>query len=466
MKKTQAIVIIVFSFMICFGAVSAEADTLPVDQGKVYESQPQETTFKNTTASPWTAGTQGGPYLTGDWFGLRHKLLEKGVEITSTFVCDVLGNTTGGKVQATRYDHSLGMDIDFDLEKLLSLKGLKFHFSWLWRDGQNLSVDAIKNQFNTSSIFGSEQVRLYGLYLDQSLFNDKLSIRAGRIATGDDFASSPIYWIYMNNAIDGNPISLPLNLPFISYPTAVWGIRTILKPNDWLNWKFGIYNGDDRVGRMDAHGMDYSLRLSKGIMYIQELDILTNQAKDSQGMPGNYRLGLYYHSGKFFDQYLDTSGGSYIVSGVSRKKHIGNYGLYTHFDQMIYREGGPGSDQGLTAFVATTWAPADINQFPFFIDGGIFYKGLIPKRDDDIAAWGFAYGKWSGDLADSQSDDRDSNSANTRPQSYEMMIEFTYKAMITKYFFVQPDIQLIINPGGTKRYKNALVLGTRMGITF
>jgi len=133
---------------------------------------------------------------------------------------------------------------------------------------------------------------------------------------------------------------------------------------------------------------------------------------------------------------------------------------------MIYREGGPGSDQGLTAFVATTWAPADINQFPFFVDGGIFYKGLIPKRDDDIAAWGFAYGKWSGDLADSQSDDRDSNNANTRPQSYEMMLEFTYKAMITKYFFVQPDIQLIINPGGTKRYKNALVLGTRMGITF
>ena len=132
MKKTQAIVVIVFVFILCSGAVSVGADTLPVDQGKVYESQPQETTFKNATASPWTGGTQGAPYLTGDWFGLRNKLLEKGVEITSTFVCDVLGNTTGGKVQATRYDHSLGMDIDFDLEKLLSLKGLKFHFSWLW----------------------------------------------------------------------------------------------------------------------------------------------------------------------------------------------------------------------------------------------------------------------------------------------------------------------------------------------
>ena len=456
--------------MLCFSFLPAFAGTMPENVTKEYtgdsQHNPTDPNFKNATASPWFGYKHASPYMTGDWFGYREKLLDRGVEITSTFVCDVLGNTTGGKVQATRYDHSLGFDSDFDLEKILGLKGLKFHFSWLWRDGQNLSVDAIKNQFNTSSIFGSEQVRLYGLYLDQSLFEDKFSIRVGRIATGDDFASSPIYWIYMNNAIDGNPISLPLNLPFITYPTATWGIRTILKPYDWLEWKFGMYDGDDRVGRMDAHGADYSLRLSKGIMYIQQLGVMPDKMEGSKLLPGHYWLGLYYHSGKFFDQYEDYNGSSYVVTGLSRKKHIGNYGLYTHFDQMLYREGGSESDQGLTAFVATTWAPADINQLPVFIDGGIFYKGLIPKRDDDIAAFGFAYGKWSGDLANSQRDERDTLGLNVRPQRYEFMMEFTYKAMITKWFFIQPDIQYIVNPMGTHRYKNAFVLGNRVGITF
>ncbi len=40
--------------------------------------------------------------------------------------------------------------------------------------------------------------------LEQKLLDDKISIKAGRFATGDDFASSPIYWLYMNNGIDGN----------------------------------------------------------------------------------------------------------------------------------------------------------------------------------------------------------------------------------------------------------------------
>ncbi|NQT33473.1 MAG: carbohydrate porin [Candidatus Omnitrophica bacterium] len=403
--------------------------------------------------------------MTGNWFGLRDKLVEKGVEITSSYVFDVLGNTTGGDYQATRYDHSWGFDSNFDLEKILGLKGLQFHFSWIWRAGQNLSMDAIKNQFNVTSIFGSEQFRIYGLYLDQTLFDGRLSIRGGRIATGDDFASSPIYWIYMNNAIDGNPISLPLNLPFITYPTATWGVRTILKPVHWFQYKFGIYNGDGRVGRMEAHGADFTLRLKRGVMYIQEFHFMPGQVKESKWLPGNYKLGMFYHSGRFFDQYLDVNDGSYQVSGMGQKKHIGNYGLYTHCDQMIYREEDD-SDQGLTAFVVTTWAPANINKFPFFIDGGVFYKGLVPGRDDDIAAWGFAVGTWSKKLANSQRDNRDYNSVQAWPQGMEMMVEFTYKAMITKWLFIQPDAQIIVNPNGEGRYKNAFVVGTRVGVTF
>lgn len=457
MKKLQTFLSSVLITALFFSSLPALADD------SIYEGGRRK--FKNDTPSPWFGYKHGSPYATGNWWGYRDQLEESGVTVTSSYVFDVLGNTTGGKVQATRYDHSWGFDYLFDLDKLMGLKGLKFDFSWLWREGQNLSIFAIKNQFNTSSIFGSEQVRLYGLSLEQSLFDGKLSVKLGRIATGDDFASSPIYWIYMNNAIDGNPISLPLNLPFISYPTATWGVRTEFKPTKWLLWKFGMYNGDDRVGRMEAHGVDYTLRLERGIMYIQQLCLMPDQIEGSKWLPGHYWVGTYYHSGTFFDLYQDSNGSSYSATGVSRKKHIGNYGLYTHFDQMIYREEGT-VDQGLTAFVVTTWAPEDMNQFSFFTDGGVFYKGLVPGRDDDIMAWGFAYGKWSKDLYDSQSDDRDYNGAGVWPQRYEMMLEFTYKAMITEWFFIQPDIQVIINPMGQDRYKNALVLGSRFGITF
>ena len=38
--------------------------------------------------------------------------------------------------------------------------------------------------------------------------------------------------------------------------------------------------------------------------------------------------------------------------------------------------------------------------------------------------------------------------------------------MITKWMFMQPDIQYIIQPGGTGDIDDALVLGFQFGLTF
>jgi carbohydrate-selective porin OprB len=87
----------------------------------------------------------------------------------------------------------------------------------------------------------------YSLYLDQKLWGDKISIKIGRFATGDDFASSPIYWLYMNNGIDGNPQALPVNTQFSAYPWAVWGARVRVDPTPELNAMLGIYQVSDRI---------------------------------------------------------------------------------------------------------------------------------------------------------------------------------------------------------------------------
>jgi porin len=47
-----------------------------------------------------------------------------------------------------------------------------------------------------------------------------------------------------------------------------------------------------------------------------------------------------------------------------------------------------------------------------------------------------------------------------------MAFEFTYQAQVTKWLTVQPDIQFIINPGGTHDLSNALVIGARAVVTF
>jgi porin len=47
-----------------------------------------------------------------------------------------------------------------------------------------------------------------------------------------------------------------------------------------------------------------------------------------------------------------------------------------------------------------------------------------------------------------------------------MALEATYLMQITKWLSIQPDLQVIINPGGDKGLSNAFVLGGRLSITF
>ena len=52
-------------------------------------------------------------------------------------------------------------------------------------------------------------------------------------------------------------------------------------------------------------------------------------------------------------------------------------------------------------------------------------------------------------------------------QHYETVIELTYRFDFRKSaFFIQPNLQYIIQPGGTPDINNALVLGTQLGINF
>jgi porin len=361
-------------------------------------------------------------YMTDNWAGLRDKrdkLVDSGITATAAYVTDILGNPVGGIDQAIKYAGRLDVDIAFDLEKLWDLKGLEFAVTGSWSSGDDLSAEDIGNIFTVSQIFSGDSVRLSGLSLEQSLFSGDLSIRAGRIATGDEFLTSPPYTHFVTTAINGNPQS-------------VWA-----EPVERFYVMGGAYNSDPSLGRDSAHGVDFSF--SGDVFAIGEIGYIHNQEKGSTGLPGTYKIGGYYDSEDFTD-----------LSNPLRK-HAGNYGLYVLVDQMVYREGGPESHQGLTPFAAFTFAPSDRNTLPFYFFTGLVYHGLFPGRDSDVTAFGLAYGKFSDDLSG---------------QDFEMVLEWTHEIAIAPWFTVQPDVQYIIKPSGTSSIPDALVLGAEIAINF
>jgi porin len=448
MRKTLALIV-----ALIFAATPAYSSYNP----SYMAQQKEEKKIQRMGSLPACSEMQ--QYMFGDWKCLREELANGGVTFSSTFTTDVLGNVSGGMKQGTRFDSSTGWDVNFDLEKFAGLIGTQFHISGLWRAGQNLSKAVIGNDLTCSAIFGNEQFRFYFLYLEKDLLDKRLNVRFGRIAAGDDFASSPLYGIYVSNAVDGVPISIPINMFFSVYATATWGVRAKYNLNKDFYIFSGIYDGDSAVSRNDMYGFDFSLRLKQGLAFAQELAYAPEKGVGPTGLPGHYKAGIYYNGATCRDLYSDINGSSFAVTKLDKKKHIGNYNVYLIADQMIYREKGT-TDQGLTPLVCATIGPESINKFPFFLMGGLIYKGLVPGRNNDTTAVQMAYAKYSDKIKDSQA------SVGSSPQQYEIALEFTHKIMITKWMFMQPDLQYIISPGGTGNIDDALVLGFRFGLTF
>jgi porin len=166
----------------------------------------------------WNSGE-----LTGDWGGPRSTFYDEGVSVNASYLSNIAGNPVGGKSADFTYCDNIGFELALDLEKLIGWKGGNFTVSGLNRDGSSLSEKNIGNQFTVQQVFGGSAVMFYALHLEQKLWDEKISIKIGRFATGDEFASSHIYWLYMNNGIDGNPQALPVNTQFSAYPWAVGG---------------------------------------------------------------------------------------------------------------------------------------------------------------------------------------------------------------------------------------------------
>jgi porin len=119
---------------------------------------------------------------------------------------------------------------------------------------------------------------------------------------------------------------------------------------------------------------------------------------------------------------------------------------------MAYREGGPGSDQGLTPWAAFTLAPDEqVNTIPYSLAGGMVYQGLVPGRDDDLTAAAVYYGKFSDKLED---------------QNGESVIEVNHRLQLAEWFYVTPDFQYVIRPNGQSDIDDAAVFGGEINIDF
>ena len=421
-----------------------------------------------------------GPF--GDPLGLRPVLKEKGIEYSLTYVVDGLGNAFGGIRQGAVVQDRLNLRLNLNLQKLVGWDGATLHANAYFIHGTGLSRYYVGNLLTTSVIEALPSSRLYVLWLDQQLFDGTLGIRVGQQAADTEFFVSQSATLFVNASF-GWPVITGLDLPSggPAYPLAAPAIRAKVVPGGGFSLQAGLYDGDpagaNRPGddpeaqRLNRTGTNF--RTHDPALIVAEATYVYNTEEGAKGLPGDITLGGWQHFGRFDSLRFDNTGRPLAdprSTGIGRPLR-GNAGIYAIWDQTLYRETGK-DDEGLGFFVRAAWSPTRSSLIAAYVDTGLAYKGLFEGRDDDTIGLSLAQARLSDDARRADSDAIIVSGRAMPRRRAETVIEATYQAVVVPGFTLQPDVQLVLHPGGGladaqgRRVRNAGVFGLRATVQY
>lgn len=334
------------------------------------------------------------------------------------------------------------------------------------RDGKDLSATAIGNQFTVQQIYGVETLAFYSLRLQGRLPSLGGHFKVGRFTSGDDFATWPVYGLAMNNAIDGNPQSLPVNTGFSSFPNAVWGAMADVSVAARASLRLGAY----QVAEPDVeryHGFNWAIRPADGFLLISQLEHCDgclgvgwagqHASLQDQTFPSAWKEEPSY---PLHRQRLAVGGYWSLQSQPtfdSTPSPPSTYGAWLHADRTLMRRslGGP----ALSLWGSLTVSPQpSVARLPLFWALGLVHYGLDPRRPQDSAMLAIYQGQFSRAYLGTITDQSD-------VPGQETVIELGYRRRLGAKVFLQPNVQLVIHPSGLS-IPTALVMGFQAGLSF
>jgi porin len=403
------------------------------------------------------------PWLLGDWYGARTRLLNAGIDFQFGYVSEVAGNATGGQRQQVAYTDQWVVGTTFDLTRLGLVPGGTIQVTWTDRNGSNLSDDAgLGTLQQVQEVFGRGQtLRLTDFWYDQKFGGGAVDWKIGRIPFGEDFASFACD--FQNLTFCGaQPGNLVGNYIY-NWPISYWATRLKFNLPGFGYFQVGVFDSNPGYLNVAQSALPVIYAGSTGALIPVELGWLPKFGD----LQGTYKFGGWYDTSMAPDVVTDINGNPAVLSGLPLAQSRGRYGGYVSFVQQVMHR----SADSLSLFLNATMADRRTATTDYQVAGGLTYTGPLRSRpQDDI---GFGVGAthvnsriaWSEELQNLAGQNLVGFSpVAVQGTEYSMELYYTYRPLAGLQ--VRPNIQYVIDPGGTSANPNALVFGLKTVANF
>jgi porin len=271
---------------------------------------------------------------------------------------------------------------------------------------------------------------------------------------------------FMNTGLRINPTL------FYSVPYTTMGALAVWLPTKWLQISTAVADNDPD-GAATTTGFNTAFHGRDWYTVGQEFDFTIKPF----GKTGHQRLGWFWTSRDFPEiggdgriqfpriigpRLIDRRSlprwarvlrlGSQVYSLTDLETSADTWGLFYNFDQFLFTEADD-PEQGV-GILGRFGYGGEPNIFEQFYSIGVSGTGSIPTRDRDT--WGVGY--YHANIND--------DTLSGLSLHSEQGVEVYYNIEITPWCHITPDLQVIVDPGGSDRHDVAVVYGLRMQVTF
>lgn len=351
------------------------------------------------------------------------------------YTADLIGPVQGGAAKAGRYLDNLDVTLDGDLERAIGWKGAKLYAYVLNNMGGRPNDVAGTLQGVDNIEVSRARLRLYELWIEQSLAGGAASIRAGLYDLNSEFyaTDSSSQLIAPPFGIGSELASTGPNGPSI-FPLTAMAVRVRAGGETGGYAQAAVVSA--KAGAFEAPG-DLQGGLDRGAILIGEA-----------GHSGRVRLAAGAWT------YTDRQGDVRDVTATGDPERSPAYGAYVLGEGRIFGEDD--APRG-SAFVRLGLSDGDTSPFRGGWQAGLRWDQVVAGRPDSAFSIGLHQGwlskKYRANIRD----------AGAAPGKAESGLEITYSDTIGR-LTVQPDLQFVHHPGGERGRKTAIVAGMRFTI--